>query len=263
MKNKVSGLFLGLILVSLPGIGQSLVMRDKTTSAVDRLYTLWDFTHFTKNIPFSLIIKESNFTGVNHAGDETEWTIINNFSFGKDRGNTPMIADLNALHPFFRDKITELIYRCHKKGIELAIVESYRTRAKQAEYFSMGKKYTRSAGGKSKHQYGLAVDLVPIVKGEPMWDNKILWKKIGMIGESLGLRWGGRWRSIYDPAHFEWTGGLSGSHLANGIYPLMPNYPCLEEDIEQLKKEWAKLEEDQSVFIQALKNSETDDSDTN
>ena len=29
----------------------------------------------------------------------------------------------------------------------------------------MGRKYTNSAGGKSKHQYGLAVDVVPIVNG--------------------------------------------------------------------------------------------------
>src|SRR5690606_16504474 len=112
-----------------------------------------------------------------------DWQLVENYTFGRDRGSIPMIADLSALHPYFRDKIIQLIQLCRKKGIELRVVESYRTHVKQAEYFAMGKKYTRSQGGKSKHQYGLAVDLVPIVNGEAQWDNKVLWKRIGVIGE--------------------------------------------------------------------------------
>lgn len=184
-------------------------------------------------------------------GSWNDWRLVNNFAFGKDRGGLPMIADLKSLHPYFRDKIYKLIELCQKKGIELAVVESYRTKAKQAEYYSMGKKYTQSKGGKSKHQYGLAVDLVPIINGEPKWDDKALWRRIGVIGENLGLRWGGRWRSIYDPAHFEWTGGLSTYHLEKGIYPAPPNpqhYPCLEEDLEELKKSWNEWETEQSSF---------------
>jgi peptidoglycan L-alanyl-D-glutamate endopeptidase CwlK len=178
-----------------------------------------------------------------------EWTLVNNFEFGKDRGGLPMIADLRSLHPYFRDKISKLIAICKKRGIELAVVESYRTKAKQTEYFSMGKMYTQSRGGKSKHQYGLAVDVVPIIKGKPKWDDKALWKRIGSAGESLGLRWGGRWKSIYDPAHFEWTGGLSSYHLEKGIYPTLPNpshYPCIEEDLEELQKNWSEWETEQS-----------------
>src|SRR5687768_1793601 len=119
------------------------------------------------------------------------WQTVENFTYGKDRGSLPMIADLNSLHPYFRDRITELVEVCKKQGIELAVVESYRTHAKQAEYFGMGRKYTRSKGGNSKHQYGLAVDVVPVVEGKAIWDNHNLWKKIGVNGERLGLRWGG------------------------------------------------------------------------
>jgi hypothetical protein len=49
-----------------------------------------------------------------------------------------------------------------------------------------------------------------------------LWKKVGAVGEQLGLRWGGRWRNPYDPGHFEWTGGLSSYHLSNGLLPYLP-----------------------------------------
>ena len=130
----------------------------------------------------------------------------------------PMIADLSALHPFFRDRIIELVKICKSKGIELAIVETYRTHAKQHEYKTMGKKYTSSGAGRSKHQYGLAIDVVPIVDSAAVWDNPALWRKVGVVGEKLGLRWGGRWRKPYDPGHFEWTGGLSSGHLGAGSF---------------------------------------------
>jgi hypothetical protein len=130
-------------------------------------------------------------------------------------------------------------------------VEAYRTHAKQMEYYSMGKKFTNSLGGKSKHQYGLAVDLVPIVKGEPEWDNKTLWLKIGLEGEKLGLRWGGRWKKPYDPCHFEWSGGLKTTQLATGLLPAVPNcessYPCLDEDLETLRFHWNAWEISQQV----------------
>jgi hypothetical protein len=179
-----------------------------------------------------------------------EWRTVENHTFGKDRGNIPMIADLKSLHPYFRDRVSKLIANCKAKGIELAIVESFRTHAKQSEYYKMGKKYTRSAGGKSKHQYGLAVDVVPMVNGEAQWENINLWKKVGVEGEKLGLRWGGRWKSPYDPAHFEWSGGLTTTHLAAGTFPAIPsalntNYPCIDEDIKELRQHWQLWEAEQ------------------
>jgi hypothetical protein len=184
------------------------------------------------------------------------WKTVDNFAFGKDRGELPMIADLQSLHPYFRDRITQLINNCKAKGIELQIVESYRTHAKQYEYYSMGRKYTRSAGGKSKHQYGLAVDVVPVKDSVAIWDNVALWRKIGVEGEKLGLRWGGRWRSPYDPAHFEWSGGLTSIQLGYGALPAIPptkrnEYPCIHDDIEELKKHWDLWETEQSMMTKS------------
>jgi hypothetical protein len=178
------------------------------------------------------------------------WSYVENYAFGKDRGDLAMISDVSALHPFFRDKVSALIMACKAKGIELAVVETYRTHAKQHEYKTMGKKYTSSGAGKSKHQYGLAIDVVPVVNNEAVWDNTILWRKVGMVGEKLGLRWGGRWKKPYDPGHFEWTGGLTTSSLYTGTFPEVPDadehYPCLEEDIRQLRRYWSEWELSQS-----------------
>ncbi len=180
------------------------------------------------------------------------WACVDNHAFGKNRGEIQMIADVNALHPYFRDKVLALIKICKAKGIELAFVETYRTHAKQNEYKGMGKKYTRSVGGKSKHQYGLAVDVVPIVNGEAQWNNKALWMKVGVAGEKLGLRWGGRWRHPFDPGHFEWTGGLSAVALSSGAQPYIhkqdEHYPCLDEDLKLLRKYWREWEVAQSTL---------------
>lgn len=181
-----------------------------------------------------------------------QWTLAGNYEFGKNRGELPMITSLEALHPYFRDKVVQLITLARRKGIELAVVETYRTRAKQAEYKSMGKRYTRTGAGSSKHQYGLAVDLVPMVNGQAQWHNMQLWRKVGIIGERLGLRWGGRWRSPFDPGHFEWTAGLGPEDLAKGTLPVVPkkdqHYPCLEHDLTLLKKYWNEWEVSQSAL---------------
>jgi hypothetical protein len=184
------------------------------------------------------------------------WKTNENFEFGKDRGDLIMISDLQALHPYFRDKVIELIRICKTKGIELAVVETFRTHAKQHEYKTMGRKFTRSGAGRSKHQYGLAVDVVPIVNGEAEWHNNALWRRVGIVGERLGLRWGGRWRSMFDPGHFEWTGGLNSIELSQGKTPYIPkkeaNYPCLQEDMTLLEKFYNAWEAEQSALARNI-----------
>lgn len=217
----------------------------------------------TVTIDSSLIDTE---TVVLTSNSETwmQWSVVENYAFGQDRGMLTMITDLNALHPFFRDKVRELIARCSKQGIQLAIVETYRTHAKQNEYKSMGKNYTNSTGGKSKHQYGLAVDVVPVVKGVAVWNNVNLWRKVGLAGEKLGLRWGGRWKRPYDPGHFEWTGGLTSTHLASGMLPPIPesNYPCIHEDIDFLRQCWHEWEMRQQEIL-TRKNTSPEEEKSN
>lgn len=182
-----------------------------------------------------------------------QWRTVDNYFYGKNRGSLPMIADLDALHPYFRDKVIALISACKKIGITLAVVESYRTHSKQSEYYAMGRKYTSKAGGKSRHQYGLAVDVVPMVDSIAVWNDHKLWRKIGSIGERLGLTWGGRWRVLYDPGHFEWSGGLSRHQLAKGYLPKVPasvsgHYNSLEIEMEKLQQYWKAWEVEQSMI---------------
>jgi hypothetical protein len=245
------------------------LLSSITTSAqfnVNSLFAPIDFRlqlnlyeSVTGTSPASFVNRVPEDSAKSFAGQLEEWknwSYVENYEFGKDRGSIPMITDLNSLHPFFRDQVTKLIAKCKSKGIELAIVETYRTHAKQHEYKTMGRNYTTSKAGQSKHQYGLAVDVVPVVNSKPVWNNATLWRKIGAAGEKLGLRWGGRWRDPYDPGHFEWTGGLTSRHLSAGKFPTRPEfaerYPCLEEDLKILQSYWTEWETSQSAWT--LKN---------
>ena len=229
-------------LVFYPTSGQTI-----QPSAEEYLATLLHPT-----IPFDTTRIYKSVAPVDTISAWKEWKTVGNFHYGKDRGSLPMITDLEALHPYFRDKVVELIRVCKAAGITLAIVESYRTPAKQAQYYAMGNQYTNTAGGHSRHQYGLAVDVVPIVDSVPVWNNARLWRKIGLAGERLGLRWGGRWRVTYDPGHFEWSGGLSRQDLSQGQLPKIPStlanrYPSLDNELRRLQAYWKAWEIEQSV----------------
>jgi len=54
----------------------------------------------------------------------------------------------------------------------------------------------------SLHVQGRAfdVDVFRVSRSSiPRW----WFEQLGAFGEGLGLTWGGRWRSFYDPGHFE------------------------------------------------------------
>lgn len=255
-----TALFAFLLLISSTAFGQGRmhIVPYRFTPLVENTYK--DGNQIFKNAASldSIRAAELAWFALDTVDGWKNWALVENNMFGRNRGDMKMIADVNALHPYFRDKIIDLIATCKAKGIELAFVETYRTHAKQNEYKGMGKKYTRSGGGKSKHQYGLAVDVVPIVNGEAQWDNKALWLKVGLVGEKLGLRWGGRWRHPFDPGHFEWTGGLNTTTLSAGYKPYISQqkelYPCLEEDLILLRKYWKEWEAAQAGETASARN---------
>jgi peptidoglycan LD-endopeptidase CwlK len=56
---------------------------------------------------------------------------------------------------------------------------------------------------KSKHIDGQAIDIAPIRNGRVWWGAPpSVWERMGEIGESNGMKWGGRWKEK-DTPHFE------------------------------------------------------------
>lgn len=135
-------------------------------------------------------------------------------------GVDTIITDLVHLHPAFRNKVIDLMVLCHKEGIELRISETYRSISRQNYLKAIGRHVTTLVGGDSRHQYGLAIDLIPYRRHKLAWNEATL-HRIGTLGESIGLGWGGKWQTLYDPGHFEWK--ITTEELRGGMLPDIPD----------------------------------------
>lgn len=83
-----------------------------------------------------------------------------------------------------------------------------RTQPEQKLLFDDGKSRCDGTTKLSKHQQGLALDIVPYVKGRGVWDEDLLnYLAIYMYDEAMrqgvDLRWGGLFDGFYDGAHYQ------------------------------------------------------------
>jgi peptidoglycan L-alanyl-D-glutamate endopeptidase CwlK len=124
----------------------------------------------------------------------------------------PMLATASRnwglLHPEFTQRLL-LIFRIMKEkhGYDMAILEGYRSPARQDLLASMGSQVTNARAFQSWHQYGLAADCAFLRDGKLVISEKDAWamrgyQLYGEVAESLGLTWGGRWKMM-DFGHTE------------------------------------------------------------
>ena len=138
--------------------------------------------------------------------------------------NSRSLADLHPVVALRADKHIEL---CKRAGIDLLVTSTYRDKESQAALYAQGRTVkgrivTKANAGQSFHNWRVAYDVVPMRAGKPVWttsgaDGK-LWLKVGEIGESIGLEWGGRWQ-FKDMPHFQYTAGLTLAGLQAGGVP--------------------------------------------
>lgn len=112
----------------------------------------------------------------------------------------------------------DLIDACKFAGIDILITSTYRDFAAQDALYAKGRIapgaiVTNAIGGKSYHNYRVAFDVVPMQNGKPVWGTEgkdsELWRRVGEIGEQIGLEWAGNWRRFREFPHFQYTAGLS------------------------------------------------------
>ena len=119
---------------------------------------------------------------------------------------------IEDLHPKFQLLARRFLDACRDAGHNIIITCGYRSIAEQDALYAQGRtkpgrRVTNARGGQSWHNYGLAIDIVFIRGGKADWNGP--WEAIGVIGERLGLTWGGRWKRLPDRPHFEWHPGLT------------------------------------------------------
>jgi len=107
---------------------------------------------------------------------------------------------LEHLHKAVRAKAELLVSRCLEAGLKIKVTDTLRT---EAEQNAIPAANTKVKYPMSMHCWGLAFDICRN-DGRGAYDtSEGFFEKVGKIGESIGLTWGGSWASFRDLPHFE------------------------------------------------------------
>ena len=146
------------------------------------------------------------------------------------------VQRIDGIHPKLRQELhqiyNEICVAFSNKQVGCRFVQVYRTFAEQDALYAQGRtkpgpKVTEAPGGKSYHNYGLAIDFCllydknndgKIQSDEIVWDRQtdlnkdhvIDWIEVVNIFTKYGWKWGATWK---DYPHFEKDFGYSVSKL--------------------------------------------------
>ena len=128
-----------------------------------------------------------------------------------------------ALHELsieMKAKSIELLARACELGIPVMIIQTGRTMEEHQANLARGVSWIKLSKHLSRSIRGIHMDMINMDKADAIdicpyetfslhgpdkleWDvTDPIWFKLGLLGESLGLRWGGRWEQK-DMGHFE------------------------------------------------------------
>lgn len=182
-----------------------------------------------------------------------------------------MATSLSKLHPYVKVQAEKLLVNANKrlKSHKMIITQAYRSKEEQDKLFAQGRTnkfdnkgkrlsvVTNARGGRSMHNYGLAIDFALVTPDgkTAVWDinkdfdkdGKADWMEVVAEAKKLGFEWGGDWKSFKDYPHFQMTAGLSDSQVYNGMEPKFPKI-----EIEE-KEEPAETEDKKETVVPAKK----------
>jgi len=157
-------------------------------------------------------------------------------------------ARILTVHPTLQVKAFELIKKAYSEGIYILITQGLRTKAEQDALYAKGRRGIPGEGKvtyvkypNSYHCWGLAIDFAVYTDkncNAINWTVDSKWKRVGAIGKSLGLEWGGDWSDFKDYPHFQLTFGLTIKDLVNGA-KIPEGGNTVEKQKEQTLSSWA------------------------
>lgn len=108
-----------------------------------------------------------------------------------------------AINETLRDLVTQMAYFVRGR-MEVKYVKQFYAAAGLYDIGEIEARTICTNTLRSNHMSGRAVDFVPVKDGKLWWNAPAeVWNCMGEIGESCGLKWGGRWKDLPDCPHFE------------------------------------------------------------
>lgn len=138
-----------------------------------------------------------------------------------DRSEKTIATLLPEVRPYAR----ALIHAASAQGIEIKAISGTRTYDEQNALYEQGRTkpgsiVTNARGGQSNHNFGIAWD-VGVFDGTRYLGESKQYAAVGSIGKSLGLEWGGSWKTIEDQPHWQlrpaWAKSLSESDMLSEL----------------------------------------------
>lgn len=115
----------------------------------------------------------------------------------------------DRMNPRYRQRLL-MVFKIMKEryNYDLVLLEGYRSPARQNK-LSGNVNTTRAKAYQSYHQFGLAADVAFKRNGKVIISERDPWawrgyQLYGEVAESVGLTWGGRWKTIHDYGHTEY-----------------------------------------------------------
>ena len=115
----------------------------------------------------------------------------------------------DRMNPRYKQRLL-MVFKIMKEryNYDLVLLEGYRSPGRQ-NMLSGNSNTTRARAFQSYHQFGLAADVAFRRDGKVVISERDPWamrgyQLYGEVAESVGLTWGGRWKSIHDYGHTEY-----------------------------------------------------------
>lgn len=126
-----------------------------------------------------------------------------------------------TLLPELRPMARALVQKAAGAGITIRVISGLRSYEEQAALYAQGRTapgtiVTNARAGYSNHNFGIAFD-IGVFEGNRYLPESPKYKAVGVLGQDLGLEWGGNWKTIVDQPHFQlrptWALDLSESQM--------------------------------------------------
>ncbi len=154
--------------------------------------------------------------------------------------DTISLERCKKLHPRVAQEVIDAITRVEEgfpNAIKIRVVQALRTIAEQDALYAQGRTkpgaiVTKARGGRSYHNFGLAIDFAIMYDKDGngsfetlSWDTKLDGDKDGLVDwqemvkafECLGWHWGGNNRTFKDMPHIEKSFGYTTKQLRSKI----------------------------------------------